>query len=435
MNDIAPAAAGTRSPFVYRAGVLHADGVSLARIAEAVATPCYVYAQRAMEARWKAFDAAFAGRRHIVCYAMKANGNLAVVRTFADLGSGADVVSEGEMRLAMAAGVPAERIVFAGVGKTADEMAAALAAGIFQFNVESEPELEQLSRVASALGRTAAVALRVNPDVDAGTHAKITTGTAENKFGIEVADARRVGLRARELPGIDLVGLAMHIGSQLTTIAPYRASFARLAGLARTMAAEDGHDLRRLDLGGGLGVTYDREPPIDLAAYARAALDETAGFPGMLVLEPGRWMVAEAGILLARIVYVKKGSLKTFVILDTGMNDLIRPALYEAHHPIRPVAEPRPGAVTAAVDVVGPICESTDLFAAQRMLPPLAAGELIAIDVAGAYGAAMSSTYNGRPLVPEVLVRDGAFAVVRPRPSYEDMIRSDRLAAWQIPHT
>ncbi|MCC7273646.1 MAG: diaminopimelate decarboxylase [Alphaproteobacteria bacterium] len=419
--------------FAYRAGTLHADGVPLARIADAVGTPCYVYVQRAMEARWRAFDAAFAGRRHLVCYAMKANGNLAVVRTFADLGSGADVVSEGEMRMALAAGVPAGRIVFAGVGKTAPEMAAALQAGIFQFNVESEPELEQLSAVAAGMGRTAAVALRVNPDVDAGTHAKITTGTAENKFGIEVGDARAVAAKAAALPGIALVGLAMHIGSQLTTIAPYRASFARLAGLARTLMTEDGHALERLDLGGGLGVTYDREPPIDLPAYAEAALQETAGFPGMLVLEPGRWMVAEAGVLLARIVYVKQGSLKTFVILDAGMNDLIRPALYEAYHPILPVAEPVPGAVERPVDVVGPICESADLFAAGRRLPPVAPGDLLAIGVAGAYGAVMASGYNGRLLAPEVLVRDGTFAVVRPRPNYEAMIGCDRLASWQIP--
>ncbi|MGE0725273.1 MAG: diaminopimelate decarboxylase, partial [Alphaproteobacteria bacterium] len=300
------------------------------------------------------------------------------------------------------------------------------------FNVESEPELERLAAVASGMGRTAAVALRVNPDVDAGTHAKITTGTAENTFGIEFTPARAVAARMRGMAGVRLVGIAVHIGSQLTSVAPFRAAFDRVAGFARTLMAEDGHPLERLDLGGGLGVTYEREPPVDLPAYAAAALAATRDFPGTVVFEPGRWMVAEAGVLLARVVYVKKGSQKTFAILDTGMNDLIRPAMYDAHHPIRPVSEPRPGAAETAVDVVGPICESSDVIAVGRPMPPLAADDLLAIGVAGAYGAVMASGYNGRLLAPEVMVRDDAFAVVRARPSYEDVIRADRLAPWQL---
>ncbi|BBK40206.1 diaminopimelate decarboxylase [Allostella vacuolata] len=433
MNELSPLpAAALFDAFTYKDGVLHAEGVDLTRIADAAGTPCWVYSHGALESRYRAFDAAFAGIPHLVCYALKANSNQAVIRTFADLGAGADIVSEGELRRALAAGVPPERIVFAGVGKTAIEMAVALDAGILQFNVESEQELERLSAVATGLGRTASVALRVNPDVDAGTHAKITTGTAENKFGIEIDQARAVARRTAELPGLRLSGIAMHIGSQLTSVEPYRAAFGRLVGFARMLMSEDGHKLERLDFGGGLGVHYQHAPPVDLAAYAAAAREALAGFPGTVVLEPGRWMVADAGILLARVQYVKRGSLKTFVILDAAMNDLIRPALYDAWHPVRPVAEPKPGAVPETVDVVGPICESSDVIAVGRAMPPVAQGELVAIGVAGAYGAVMGSTYNSRPLAPEVMVKDGAFSVVRARPSYEELIASDRLAPWQI---
>ncbi|ROP91370.1 diaminopimelate decarboxylase [Stella humosa] len=421
--------------FAYQAGRLHAEGVPLSKIADAAGTPCWVYSHGALESRYRAFDAAFAGIPHLICYALKANSNQAVIKTFADLGAGADIVSEGELRRALAAGVPPERIVFAGVGKTAAEMAVALDAGILQFNVESDQELERLSQVASQMGRTAGVALRVNPDVDAGTHAKITTGTAENKFGIEIDQARAVAARTAALPGLKLSGIAMHIGSQLTSVEPYRQAFARLVDFARMLMNEDGHKLERLDLGGGLGVHYQHAPPVDLASYCAAAREALAGFPGTVVLEPGRWMVADAGILLARVQYVKRGSLKTFVILDAAMNDLIRPALYDAWHPVIPVVEPAAGHGLETVDVVGPICESSDVIATGRSMPPVAQGELVAIGVAGAYGAVMASTYNSRPLAPEVMVKGGAFSVVRSRPSYDEMIASDRLAPWQIHRT
>ncbi|WP_374444700.1 diaminopimelate decarboxylase [Stella sp.] len=436
MNELSPPPGpALRDGFAYRDGTMHAEDVPLPVIADEIGTPCWVYSQAVLEDRFRTFDAAFAGIPHLVCYALKANSNQAVIRTFAELGAGADIVSEGELRRALAAGVAPERIVFAGVGKTAPEMAAAVAAGILQFNVESEPELERLSAVASGMGRVAQVALRVNPDVDAGTHAKITTGTPETKFGIELDQARDVAARAAALPGIRLAGLAMHIGSQLTSVEPYRAAFGRLVGFARTLMSEDGHRLERLDLGGGLGVHYRHAPPVDLPAYAAAAREALAGFPGTVVLEPGRWLVADAGILLARVQYVKRGSLKTFVILDAAMNDLVRPAMYDAWHPVRPVAEPRPGAEPVTVDVVGPICESSDVIATARTMPPVEPGELVAIGVAGAYGAVMSSIYNSRLLAPEVMVRGGDFSVVRARPSYDEMIAHERLAPWQTRRT
>ncbi|BBK39346.1 diaminopimelate decarboxylase [Allostella sp. ATCC 35155] len=432
MNDMSPPPAPTLlDGFAYRDGTMHAEDVPLATIADEVGTPCWVYSHGVLDARFRAFDAAFAGIPHLVCYALKANSNQAVVRTFAELGAGADIVSEGELFRALAAGVPPERIVFAGVGKTAPEMAAALQAGILQFNVESEGELLRLSQVAAGMGRTAAVALRVNPDVDAGTHAKITTGTPDNKFGIEIGDARAVAAQAAALPGIRLAGLAMHIGSQLTSVEPYRAAFGRLADFARSLMNEDGHRLERLDLGGGLGVHYRHAPPVDLPSYAAAARAAVAGFPGTIVLEPGRWLVADAGILLARVQYVKRGSLKTFVILDAAMNDLVRPAMYDAWHPLRPVTEPAAGAEPVTVDVVGPICESSDVLATAREMPPVAPGELVAIGVAGAYGAAMSSFYNSRLPAPEVMVRGQGFSLVRSRPSYDEMIAHERLAPWQ----
>ncbi|MBI3453313.1 MAG: diaminopimelate decarboxylase [Rhodospirillales bacterium] len=415
--------------FAYRNGALHAEGVSLVRLADRIGTPAYVYSNRALVERYRAFATAFAGLDALVCYSVKANSNLAVIATFARLGAGADVVSQGELFRARAAGVPANRIVFAGVGKTEAEMEAGLKARILQFNVESENELRLLARVASQLKRRAPVAMRINPDVDARTHAKISTGKSENKFGIEIPRARELARLAATLPGIDLQGLAVHIGSQLTSVEPFAAAFARMAELARELIAA-GHGIRRLDMGGGLGIVYDRETPPDLASYARAVRDAVDGLPIQIVLEPGRYLVAEAGILLSRVIYMKEGTAKRFAIVDAAMNDLIRPALYDAYQPILPVARPRPGANLATVDVVGPVCETGDVIAPGRALPPLDDGDLIAIGGAGAYGAVMSSTYNTRPLAPEILVDGARYAVVRPRQDYAELIGRDRLAPW-----
>ncbi len=415
--------------FEYRRGVLHAEGVSLETLADKVGTPAYVYSRAALVERYRAFKNAFAGVNATICYSVKANSNQAVIATFAKLGAGADVVSQGEMFRALAAGVPPERIVFAGVGKTAEEMQAGLREGILQFNVESENELRLLSSVAAKRKQRAPVALRVNPDVDALTHAKIATGKYENKFGIEIPRARELAKLAATLPGIDLQGLAVHIGSQITTIEPFAAAFGRLAKLARELRAS-GHDIRRLDMGGGLGIVYDNETPPDLASYAQAVKTAIDGLPVHVVLEPGRYLVAEAGILLSRVIYMKEGADKRFAIIDAAMNDLIRPALYDAHQPIRPVAEPRAGANLATIDVVGPVCESGDVLAAERDLPPLNDGDLIVIGAAGAYGAVMSSTYNTRPLASEVLVDGARFAIVRPRQQYRALIGQDRLPPW-----
>jgi diaminopimelate decarboxylase len=429
------------SNFHYKNGVLHAEDVSLDSIAEKVGTPCWVYSASALEERYKTFAAAFAGFDATICYSVKANSNQAVISTFARLGSGADVVSVGELHRARAAGIPPKKIVFAGVGKTADEMAAALKIGILQFNVESEPELRLLSHVASRLKKKAPVTLRVNPDVDAETHHKITTGKKENKFGIDIADAREIAKLAASLPGIEMQGLAVHIGSQITEIDPFAAAFARLGELANTLIA-DGHQLRRLDFGGGLGVTYDSEspPPLEISANAnnsyvgavRGALDllPNRGKGIGIIFEPGRWLVANAGILLTRVNFTKVGSDKSFVIVDAAMNDLIRPTLYESFHRIRPVRETTPDAATAAVDVVGPVCETGDYFALDRALPALGEGALVAVEDTGAYGATMSSTYNTRPLAPELLVKQAKFAVVRPRQSLATLIGLDRLPPW-----
>lgn len=415
--------------FTYRDGELHAEDVPLAAIAAAHGTPSYVYSAAMLRARYRAYVSAFAGLAPTICYALKANSNQAVIATFAREGAGADIVSLGEMRRALAAGVPADRIVFAGVGKTADEMRAALTAGILQFNVESVPELEMLSAVASAMGRVAPVALRVNPDVDAKTHAKITTGKAENKFGIDMVEAAEVAALARRLPGIALEALSVHIGSQLVAIDPFRTAFARLAALARGLNAT-GPKLKRLDFGGGVGVVYRDETPPDLGAYADAIRDAVAGLDVGIVLEPGRNLVAEAGVLLARVIRIKRGVAKRFAVVDAAMNDLIRPTLYEAWMPIRPVRAPAPGATLAPFDVVGPICETGDYLALDRPLPPLAADDLIVIGSAGAYGAAMGSTYNSRPLAAEILVDGAASAVIRPRQDIDALIAADRLPPW-----
>ncbi|MBI1246000.1 MAG: diaminopimelate decarboxylase [Alphaproteobacteria bacterium] len=415
--------------FHRRAGALWCDGVPLARLARDHGTPAWVYSQSVLETRWKTFAAALADLEPTICYALKANSNQAVIATFAALGAGADIVSIGEFARARAAGVPAKKIVFAGVGKTEAEMAVALKAGILQFNVESEPELAALARVARTLGKTASVALRVNPDVDAKTHRKITTGKSENKFGIELAHARAIALANRRTKGIRIEALSTHIGSQITDVTPYRAAFRRVADLAKDLRAE-GVGLTRLDFGGGLGVVYRDETPPDLGAYAAAVRAAVKGTGFGLVLEPGRWMVADAGVLLARVVYVKHGSAKRFAILDAAMNDLIRPTLYEAWMPVEPVAKPRPG-TRKPYDIVGPVCESGDYIALDREMPPLADGDLVAIRQAGAYGAVMSSSYNARPLAPELLVNGGKVAVVRARQTVEALIALDHPAPWQ----
>ncbi len=418
------------SEFRYRRGVLHAEDLRLDRLADAVGTPAYVYSHRALATRYREFAAAFAGLDATVCYSVKANSNQAIIATFARLGAGADVVSHGELLRALAAGVPPHKIVFAGVGKTEAELAAGLKAGILQFNVESENELRLLAQLAGRMKRRAPVALRINPDVDALTHEKIATGKHENKFGIEIPRARELAKLAASLPSLDLAGLAVHIGSQITTVEPFAAAFARMAELARELLAA-GHRIRRFDMGGGLGVVYDSETPPELASYAAAVRAAVDGLPVHVVLEPGRYLVAEAGILLSRVIYMKEGAEKRFAIIDAAMTDLIRPALYEAHQPVIPVAEPRAGANLATIDVVGPVCESGDIIAVDRALPPLADGDLVAIGMAGAYGAVMSSTYNTRPLAPEILVDGARHTVIRRRQSYNDLIAMDHLpAGW-----
>ncbi|MCP4328712.1 MAG: diaminopimelate decarboxylase [Alphaproteobacteria bacterium] len=415
--------------FAYRGGAMMAEDVALARIAAEVGTPAYCYSQTAIEDRYREFTAALSGVAELICFAVKANSNLAVIRTLADLGAGADVVSEGELRRALAAGVPPRRIVFSGVGKSAAEMSFALKAGIRQINVESIPELEALNEVAQAAGRSAEIAIRVNPNVDARTHEKITTGLRENKFGIDFADVAAAAERAAALPAIELVGLAVHIGSQLTELAPYEAAFTTLAELVRELR-DGGHDIHHLDLGGGLGVDYAGEAPPAFDDYA-AIVRRTVGDLGCaLAFEPGRVLVAEAGVLLARVLVVKQGGSRTFVIVDAAMNDLVRPSMYDAYHAIDTVDDPG-GATRAEADVVGPVCESGDRLGLARLLPPLRAGDLIVVRNAGAYGAVMSSTYNSRPLVPEVMVRGDAYAVVRPRQSYDAMLAQDFLPKWQ----
>lgn len=415
--------------FIYRQGTLAAEQVSLAALAEAVGTPFYCYSAQAIEDAYRDFAAALEGLPATICYALKANGNLAVVATLARLGAGADVVSEGELRKALAAGVPAKKIVFAGVGKTPGEMAFALEAGILQFNVESLPELETLSRVAQAKGATATVGIRVNPDVDARTHRHISTGRTDHKFGIDIAQAPAIAAKARALPGIALEAVAVHIGSQLTEVAPYRAAFARVAELYRELRAQ-GIGLKRLDLGGGLGIAYRDEEPLAFADYASAVKEALAGIEAELIFEPGRRLVGAAGVLVTRVLYIKDGEAKRFAIVDAGMNDFIRPMLYDAHHEMLPVKQPAPGAGLAPVDVVGPICESTDRFAEGRALPPLKGHDLLAICSTGAYGAVMGSTYNGRLPAAEVLVRGADYEIVRPRPSYDEMLSQERLPRW-----
>ncbi|WP_412505393.1 diaminopimelate decarboxylase [Roseovarius sp. SYSU LYC5161] len=417
--------------FLYRDGALHAEDVAIAEIAAQVGTPFYCYSTATLTRHFRLFDEALAGLDHLVCYAMKAASNQAILKTLAGLGAGMDVVSGGEYARAKAAGVPGERIVFAGVGKTRAEMAQALAGGIRQFNVESEPELRALSGVAREMGMCAPVTIRVNPDVDARTHAKIATGKSENKFGIPITRARDVYAEAARLPGLRVVGIDVHIGSQLTDLAPFRAAYEKVAELTGVLRA-DGHDIRRLDLGGGLGIPYTRgneAPP--LPTEYGGLISETVGHLGCEVeIEPGRLVVGNAGILVSEVIYEKVGEDRDFLILDAAMNDLIRPAMYDAYHDIIPVAETAPGTEQRAYDVVGPVCESGDTFARARRLPSVAEGDLVAFRSAGAYGAVMASEYNTRPLIPEVLVKEDQFAVIRARPTFDEIINRDTIPPW-----
>ena len=414
--------------FRYRGGQLCAEEVPLARVAEAVGTPCYVYSAGSIAARYGEFAAAFAPEAPLICYAVKANSNQAVLRLLAGLGAGADVVSEGELRRSLAAGIPAQRIVFSGVGKTRAELAAALDAEIHQINVESVPELRQLSDVAVSRGQTARVALRVNPDIDAKTHSDISTGRKEDKFGIAHDDVLAAYRLAARLPGIEPVGLAVHIGSQIVDVAPSRAAFTRVAELIRVVR-QQGMTVRQVDLGGGLTVPYGDEAPTTPMQYAAMVREIFGALNVGLAFEPGRFLVAAGGLLLANVVYVKDGN-RRIVVVDAAMNDLVRPAMYKAEHRILPVREPPAGAIKAPADVVGPVCETTDTFTRDRALPPLAEGDLVAFMTAGAYGAVMSSTYNSRLLVPEVMASEGRFAVIRERPSYDDMLALDTIPDW-----
>ena len=416
--------------FQYKDGVLCAEGVRLDTLAREVGTPFYCYSSATFERNFKIFSAALP-KGSLVAYSVKANGNLAVLKTLARLGAGADVVSGGEMAKALAAGIPASKIVFSGVGKTQQEMRDALTAGIYQFNIESEPELLALNDVALSMGKRAPITLRVNPDVDARTHAKITTGTSETKFGIHFAYARDVYAHAATLKGVEIVGVDVHIGSQLTELEPFETAFSRVGELVTQLRA-DGHTISRLDLGGGLGVPYqhDNNPPPDAAAYGAMVTRVTKDFGCTLSFEPGRFIAANAGVLVSSVIYVKRGDAKAFLIIDAGMNDLIRPAMYEAHHEIAAVAEPAPGAARPKYDVVGPVCETSDLFAADRALPELKSGDLVAILSAGAYGAVMAGDYNARPRIPEVLVAGEQWGIVRPRESHADLIAKDRIPDW-----
>jgi diaminopimelate decarboxylase len=417
--------------FDYRNGVLHAEGVNLIALAEAVGTPFYCYASATLERHYNVFAGAFADVDALVCYAMKANSNQAVIATLAKLGAGADVVSGGELLRARAAGIPPHKIMFSGVGKTARELAQAVDEGILCVNVESEAELELLSAIAAAKGRAIDISIRVNPDIDPKTHAKIATGKAENKFGIPISRARDVYARAAKLKGVRIAGVDMHIGSQIVELDPFGDAFALLADFVRALRA-DGHTIGHVDLGGGLGIPYreDNDPPPDPDAYARIVKDATRGLGCKLIFEPGRLIVGNAGILVTRVLYVKHGEAKTFVIVDAGMNDLIRPTLYDAHHDIRSVREGAVGAQRITADVVGPVCESGDFLALDRSLPEPQPGELLAVMTAGAYGAVQAGTYNTRALVPEVLVRASEWALVRPRVTVEELIALDRLPSW-----
>jgi diaminopimelate decarboxylase len=417
--------------FSYRDGVLFAEDVAIPDLADQIETPFYCYSSATLERHFRVFSDAFADRNALIAFAVKSNSNLAVIGTLARLGAGADVVSLGELKRALAAGVPPQRIVFSGVGKTAIEMAEALKAQIYQFNVESLPELESLGAVAASLGVRAPITFRINPDVDAKTHAKISTGKAENKFGIGWGQARAAYARAAQIPSIQVVGVDVHIGSQITDLEPFEQAFAKVRELILMLRA-DGHKISRADLGGGLGVPYeqgDAAPPLPVD-YGAMVKRLTADLDVQLIFEPGRLIVANAGILVSRVIYVKQGEAHRFLIVDAAMNDLMRPALYDAYHGIIPVREAGPGAFQIPMTVVGPVCESTDTFASDRLLPELAAGDLIAFQSAGAYAAVMANGYNTRLLVPEVLVSGSQWALIRPRPTYDDLLNLERRPNW-----
>ncbi|WP_102868247.1 diaminopimelate decarboxylase [Pseudovibrio exalbescens] len=416
--------------FTYKNGVLFAEGVSVPEIAESVGTPFYCYSRATLERHFSVFKDAFASVDHLVCYALKANSNLAVLKVLASLGAGADVVSEGELRRALAAGIPASKVVFSGVGKTRKEMQFALEAGILCFNVESEPELRRLSEVASAMEKVAPVSLRINPDVDAQTHAKISTGKAENKFGIPWQRAREVYAHAAALPGLKVAGIDMHIGSQITSLDPFDSAFSRLGELIETLQA-DGHEIEHVDVGGGLGIPYaDSMNAPDPVAYAEVVRKHVEKLGCRVVFEPGRMIAGNAGILVTETIFVKEGEAKNFVIVDAAMNDLIRPTLYDAHHEIGAVDEALQNGSTMMADVVGPVCETGDYLAQNRAVPKVTEGDLLVVYSAGAYGATLASTYNTRPLIPEVLVDGDKFAVIRKRPSYDDLLGQDELPEW-----
>ncbi len=414
--------------FEYRDGEMFAEDVSMTEIANAVGTPVYLYSSESLAYQYNHFKEAFGDLDLLICYAVKANTNQAVIKTLGDLGAGADVVSEGEMRRALKAGIPASKIVYSGVAKTRSEMTFALEQDIFQFNVESEPELHQLSEVASGLGKTADITFRVNPDVDAKTHAKISTGKSENKFGVPWQSVRSLCEKAAELPGIKLVGLDMHIGSQITELDPFEAAFTRICDLVEMLRA-DGHDISRLDLGGGLGIPYEGDdfPPLP-REYAEMVRRVVGHLGCKIVVEPGRFLVGNSGILVSKVVYVKEGEERKFLIIDAAMNDLVRPSMYDAYHGIVPIKESDEDSIL--YDIVGPVCETGDTFATNRLVSPMQGGDLLAIRSVGAYGAVMASTYNTRKLIPEVLVKKNDFAVVRARPSYDQIIELDQLAPW-----
>ncbi|MBS0533947.1 MAG: diaminopimelate decarboxylase [Proteobacteria bacterium] len=417
--------------FDYRDGVLHAEAVNLVALAETVGTPFYCYSTATLERHYKVFAAAFAGSDALICYAMKANSNQAIIRTLAKLGAGADVVSGGELKRARAAGIPPEKIMFSGVGKTAAELALAIDEGIFCINVESEPELDLLDEIAVSKGRTAHVSVRVNPDIDAKTHHKIATGKSENKFGIPISRARDVYTHAAKLKGIKVTGVDMHIGSQIIDLEPFGNAFALLAEFVGTLRT-DGHSISHVDFGGGLGIPYrdDNEPPPSPDAYADVVKQATKDLGCRLIFEPGRLLVGNAGILVTRVLFVKHGEAKHFVIVDAGMNDLIRPTLYEAYHAIRPVVLPAPAAPRLRADIVGPVCESGDFLGLGREMAEPRSGELLAVMTAGAYGAVQAGTYNTRALVPEVLVKGDEWALVRPRLEVDQLIALDRMPDW-----
>lgn len=416
--------------FRYQHAILHAEAVDLNQLAETVGTPFYCYSRATLERHYRVFAEGLSGLDAQICYAVKANSNLSVLKTLALLGSGADVVSEGEIRRALAAGILAEKIVFSGVGKQHGEMAYALQQQIWQFNVESEAELRALSAVANSMSTSAAIAIRINPDVDAQTHAKISTGKQDNKFGVDMEKAAALYRLAASLPGIQIQGVSMHIGSQLTSLEPFRQAYRRARDFVLQLRAE-GHQISVLDVGGGLGIPYlqSAEAPPDPADYGAMVREELGGLECRLVFEPGRLLVGNAGLLVSRVIYVKDGLSKKFLIVDAAMNDLLRPAMYDARHELVPVRQSdEPVAVT--YDVVGPVCETGDTFEKDVSLPLLQAGDLVAFRSAGAYGAAMSGQYNSRLLTPEVLVAGEQYAIVRSRPSYEELLQQDQIASF-----